>query len=117
MGSMFDQSAIAGTPAPSPCTQGEGRGEGTSQQSMKNPLPCPLPEYRERECARRRGYVPLWVALLLAAIVVVLLAIWTIRSMSTETSDGRQTVVFWGAIQLGEDIYAVVNQFEHLPEN
>ena len=57
------------------------------------------------------------MALLLAAIVVVLLAIWTIRSMSTETSDGRQTVVFWGAIQLGEDIYAVVNQFEHLPEN
>jgi multiple sugar transport system permease protein len=66
---------------------------------------------------RHRGYIPLWMALLLAAVVVALLAIWTIRSMSTETSDGRQTIVFWGAIQLGEDIYAVVNQFEHLPEN
>ena len=37
--------------------------------------------------------------------------------MSSETSDGRQTIVFWGAQQLGEDIYAVVNQFENLPEN
>ena len=66
---------------------------------------------------RRRGYVPLWAALLLAAITVVVLIVWTIRSMSSETSDGRQTIVFWGAQQLGEDIYAVVNQFEKLPEN
>ncbi len=66
---------------------------------------------------RPRGYLPLWMALVLAGIAVVVLAIWTMRSMSSETADGRQTIVFWGAQQLGEDIYAVVNQFEHLPEN
>src|SRR4051812_27259916 len=66
---------------------------------------------------RRRGYVPLWVALVLAALVVVILAIWTIRSMSSETADGRETIVFWGAQKLGEDIYGIINQFEHLPEN
>jgi multiple sugar transport system permease protein len=53
----------------------------------------------------------------LAAVVVVALAVWTVRSMSTETGDGRETIVFWGAQELGEDIYAVVNRFENLPEN
>jgi multiple sugar transport system permease protein len=67
--------------------------------------------------SRHRGYVPLWTALLVAVIAIVALTVWTIRSMSPETSDGRQTIVFWGAQQLGEDIYAVVNQFEKLPEN
>src|SRR5437762_1140432 len=104
---------------------------GTEQVRAEATQPCstgfqPLPSrvararrhgLETRATGMRRGYIPLWMALLLAAIVVVLLAIWTIRSMSTETSDGRQTIVFWGAIQLGEDIYAVVNQFEHLPEN
>src|SRR5215831_349657 len=66
---------------------------------------------------RHRGYIPLWLALLIATITVFILTIWTIRSMSPETSDGRETIVFWGAQQLGEDIYAVVNQFEKLPEN
>ena len=49
-------------------------------------------------------------------VVVIALSVWTIHSMSSETSDGRQTIVFWGSIQLGDDIYAVVNQFERLPE-
>ena len=70
-----------------------------------------------RHAPRRRGYVPLWTALVIATIVIVALSVWTIHSMSSETSDGRQTIVFWGAQQLGEDIYAVVNQFENLPEN
>ena len=65
----------------------------------------------------RRGYLPLWMAVVLALLVIVALSFWTMQSMSSETPDGRQTIVFWGAIQLGEDIYAVINQFEHLPEN
>jgi multiple sugar transport system permease protein len=56
------------------------------------------------------------MALVLAALLVIALSIWTWRSMSTETSDGRETIVFWGAQQMGEDIYAVVNQFEQLPQ-
>jgi hypothetical protein len=57
------------------------------------------------------------MALVLAVIVVAVLAIWTVRSMSSETADGRERFVFRGAQKLGEDIYAVINQFEHLREN
>src|SRR6266550_8360260 len=54
------------------------------------------------------------MAVVLAGITVALLAIWTHRSMSQDiVTDGRQTIVFWGATALGEEIYAVVNQFEH----
>jgi ABC-type sugar transport system permease subunit/ABC-type glycerol-3-phosphate transport system substrate-binding protein len=66
---------------------------------------------------RSRGYLPLWMAVLLAVIIVIALSIWTARSMSDETGDGRETIVFWDGDQLGPDIFAIVNQFEHLPEN
>src|SRR5438874_6693810 len=79
-----------------------------------NPSPLPSPRSTAQ---RQRGYVPLWMALLMAALIVVALVIWTIQSMSSAAPDGRQTIVFWGARELGEDIYQVVNQFEHLPEN
>src|SRR5689334_17217906 len=67
--------------------------------------------------ANCRGYLPLWMALVLAALGVVALAVWTARSMSSESSDGRETIVFWGNTSISDDIYAVVNQFENLPEN
>jgi multiple sugar transport system permease protein len=57
------------------------------------------------------------MAALLAALLVIVLSIWTWRSMSSDTSDGRETIVFWGAQLMGEDIYAVIGQFERLPEN
>src|SRR2546421_3722450 len=70
-----------------------------------------------RHHSRHRGYIPLWMAIVLAAVVVVALTIWTMRAMSTETLDGRETIVFWGGDTVGQDIYAIINQFEHLPEN
>lgn len=57
------------------------------------------------------------MALVLAVFILAALTFWTIRSMSTETGDGRQQIVFWGGNSMGQDIYAVINQFEHLPEN
>jgi ABC-type sugar transport system permease subunit/ABC-type glycerol-3-phosphate transport system substrate-binding protein len=66
---------------------------------------------------RRRGYLPLWMAVVLAVIAIIALTVWTISAMSNETSDGRETIVFWGGDHLGEEVYAVINQFEHLPEN
>ncbi len=61
---------------------------------------------------RRRGYMPLWMLLVLGAIVLVLLGWWTKRSSSDVQADGRETIVFWGSSSLGEDIYTVVNRFE-----
>src|SRR4051812_27362353 len=66
---------------------------------------------------RHRAFLPLWMALLLAAATFITLAVWTLKSMSSETADGRETIVFWGAQKVGDDIFAVINQFEHLPEN
>jgi len=65
---------------------------------------------------RRRGQIPLWTAVLLASIVLVALIVWTLHSMSDQTPDGREKIVFWGPPNitgdLGDDIYAVVNDFE-----
>lgn len=66
---------------------------------------------------KHRGYLPLWMAVLLSVLVLILLTVWTMRSMSDETGDGRETIVFWDGDQLGPDIYAIINQFENLPEN
>ena len=66
---------------------------------------------------RFRGYLPLWMAVVLAGMVVLVLAIWTWQSMSSETSDGRQTIVLWGGDQQGDDFTSLINQFESLPEN
>ncbi|HSV14111.1 MAG TPA: extracellular solute-binding protein, partial [Tepidisphaeraceae bacterium] len=57
------------------------------------------------------------MAVVLAVLVVIGLSIWTMQSMSTESPDGRETIVFWGGDTVGQDIYAIVNQFEHLPQN
>src|SRR4051795_5113492 len=66
---------------------------------------------------QHRGFIPLWMAVVLAALTLIALGIWTAHSMSSQTADGRQTIVFWGAQHLGEDVYSVINQFERLPEN
>ena len=60
----------------------------------------------------RRSPLPLWVAVVAGLVLVVVLAWWTVESASTEQPDGRETIVFWGGTQLGEDIYAVINDFE-----
>lgn len=52
------------------------------------------------------------MAVALSVILLVVLVLWTRRSMSSDTADGRETIVFWGATNLGDDIYAVVNAFE-----
>lgn len=60
----------------------------------------------------RRGMIPLWMAVVLGFCLLIVLVCWTRLSMSTDTKDGRETIVFWGSGSFGEDIYAVVHQFE-----
>jgi ABC-type sugar transport system permease subunit/ABC-type glycerol-3-phosphate transport system substrate-binding protein len=57
------------------------------------------------------------MALLLAGFVVIVLGIWMWRSMSHQNSSGQQEIVFWGDGAADENIYAVLHQFENLPEN
>jgi ABC-type glycerol-3-phosphate transport system substrate-binding protein len=60
----------------------------------------------------RRGPLPLWVAVAGGVLLLAALTWWTIESATTGTIDGRQTIVFWGGNQFGEDIYSVVHDFE-----
>src|ERR1700722_14622529 len=66
---------------------------------------------------RNRGFLPLWMALLLAGLVVIVLGVWTGRSMSRQSFAGQQEIVFWGDGTADENIYAILHQFENLPEN
>jgi multiple sugar transport system permease protein len=60
----------------------------------------------------RPAFLPLWAALLLV-IVLLLAAVWmTVISSSTTLTDNRQVIVAWGITFFGEDIHAVVHQFE-----
>lgn len=88
--------------------------EARARIAITGEPPAPPFHHPHHRC---RGYVPLWMALVLAGVVAVALTLWTIRSMSSETADGRETVVFWSGPQLGEDIYAVIHQFEELQQN
>jgi multiple sugar transport system permease protein len=47
-----------------------------------------------------------------AVVLVVLLSWWTFHSTSDDTADGRETIVFWGHINLGEDIEILLHRFE-----
>src|SRR5688572_19309298 len=60
----------------------------------------------------RRGLVPLWVVLILAAGLLVVLGWWTYFETSGRTADGRQEIVAWGITFFGEDVYALVHEFE-----
>jgi multiple sugar transport system substrate-binding protein len=77
----------------------------------KNPHPNPLPRYRENG-PYRRGQIPLSVAVTLFLILLAVLAVWTWRSTTYKTADGRQEIVAWGINFLGPDIYTLVHQFE-----
>jgi multiple sugar transport system permease protein len=60
----------------------------------------------------RRGQTPLWVVLILVAGVLVVLGWWTYYETSGRTPDGRQEIVAWGITFFGEDVYALVHEFE-----
>lgn len=61
---------------------------------------------------RRRGQAPLWSAVALFALLLVVLGVWTWRSTTYKTPDGRQEIVAWGLAFLGPDVYTLVHQFE-----
>ena len=61
----------------------------------------------------RRGQVPLWVVMCLAVVLVIVLAWWTFHSTSdAAAADGRETIVFWGHVNLGEDVEILLHRFE-----
>lgn len=60
----------------------------------------------------RRGLVSLWVVVCLAVVLVAVLAWWTVRSTSDASADGRETIVFWGHINFGEDVEILLHRFE-----
>ncbi len=60
----------------------------------------------------RLGLVPLRVAVACMLSLLALVAWWTWRSTREARPDGRETIVFWGSSQLGEDAYTIVNRFE-----
>lgn len=60
----------------------------------------------------RRGQVPLWFVICLAGVLVVVLGWWTVRSTSHAAPDGRETIVFWGHIALGDDVEILLHRFE-----
>jgi multiple sugar transport system permease protein len=80
-----------------------------SPEVLKNPLPNPLPGYREREW---KAFISLRIAVILFAIFIALLAIWTWQQTSYKTIDGRKEIVAWGINFLGPDIYTLIHQFE-----
>ncbi len=50
--------------------------------------------------------------MVLGAVLVLGVILWTWQSTRRESSDGRQEVVFWNAGLLGTDIYLAIHQFE-----
>ncbi len=61
----------------------------------------------------RRAEIPLWFAVTLGVILVVILGFWTYRSTLNITGEGKQAIVFWGNVSdFGEEIYAAIHQFE-----
>src|SRR5688500_4741671 len=60
----------------------------------------------------RAGEVSLRLLVVLCVLLVTVLGCWTWHSMSTETADGREVIVFWGSRALGDEVYTAVHQFE-----
>jgi ABC-type sugar transport system permease subunit/ABC-type glycerol-3-phosphate transport system substrate-binding protein len=50
--------------------------------------------------------------LALFGLLIVIVSIWTWESTRPETSDGRETIVFWNAKDFGTEVYAVIHKFE-----
>ncbi|HEV2293200.1 MAG TPA: extracellular solute-binding protein [Tepidisphaeraceae bacterium] len=65
----------------------------------------------------RRGQVPLWVVVCLAVGLVAVIAWWTLGSTSNESADGRETIVFWGHADLGEDVEILLHRFQQRHPN
>ena len=61
---------------------------------------------------RQRGQIPLWIAATIAGLVIVGLAVWTWQQTRQVSTDGRETIVFWGHPHLGEDIETLLYYFE-----
>jgi multiple sugar transport system permease protein len=52
------------------------------------------------------------VVVCLAVGLLIGLGWWTVRSTSDAAPDGRETIVFWGHLQLGEDVEILLHRFE-----
>ncbi|MGD0139902.1 MAG: extracellular solute-binding protein [Tepidisphaeraceae bacterium] len=61
---------------------------------------------------RHRGQIPLWVAITLFGLLVLVVGIWTWRSTQNTTGDNRIPIVFWNAGRLGEGVYGALHDFE-----
>ena len=61
---------------------------------------------------RYRGQIPLWSAVLLFGLLIVVVAIWTWRSTRDVTSDGRTIIVVWNAGGFGTGVYTALHDFE-----
>lgn len=61
---------------------------------------------------RSTGFVPLWVAVALFALLIVILGVWTWQQTRYTTADGREEIVAWGINFLGPDVYTLVHRFE-----
>ncbi len=48
----------------------------------------------------------------LLVVGAVAVAVWTWRSTRPDTGDGRQQIVVWNAVDLGDQLYTVLHQFE-----
>jgi ABC-type sugar transport system permease subunit/ABC-type glycerol-3-phosphate transport system substrate-binding protein len=65
-----------------------------------------------RRINRYRGQIPLSFAIVLFALLLIAVSIWTWNSTRSESSDGRTTIVFWNAASLGDGVYAALHEFE-----
>ena len=61
--------------------------------------------------ARRRGQVPLSVAVLAGIIVLAGVIVFSIDP-GVRSSGGRKQIVIWNAARLGEDLQSALHQFE-----
>ncbi len=61
---------------------------------------------------RHRGQIPLWSAVVLLALLIAVVSVWTWFSTRPETADGKIPIVFWNATQLGDQVYTAIHKFE-----
>src|SRR5438552_14637939 len=61
---------------------------------------------------KSRGQIPLWSAIVLATLFLIVVILWTRQQTSPQTTDGRETIVLWGHVTLGDEMYTLVHRFE-----
>src|SRR4051812_41093915 len=75
------------------------------------------PLFQRRRVPRRLRYgqIPLWLAVSLGVILVVVLGVWTFRETRGVAPDGRQQIVFWAKPStdpnLDDDTEILVHRF------